>query len=412
MKLRIFFLHTFVALLWWNSIRTNYDLTIVGSIKFADGLGRLPITFIDMHKDNLKINFIHTHLLPISFDDVPLGVQEVVKNSDKTPGNVSMICEQLWLPFANPSLFVPNSKIKIALSMIEATSIPQQWVDILNSKFDLVVVPDEFLVKVYSEAGVMIPIFELPLPLYLEEFLDKPLKKKANKIFTFGYSSRLVSDKNYLLLAQAFSKEFGNSPKVQLLMHGRGGALDPEMKKLLKEHKNIHMIQEVLSHQRYVDFMASLDCYVLLSKGEGFSIGPREALALGIPAIISNNTAHMSICKTGLVEPFNTPIQEKAYFPIFQFHCGYKFNGTLAAACQALRKVYNNYKFYLSQALQRREWAKQYLRTNLSSRVLSLIKPKQVILGTVNSIDKDYLMTTSEVLYQKYISIIKPSEIT
>ena len=59
---------------------------------------------------------------------------------------------------------------------------------------------------------------------------------------------------------------------------------------------------------KYIEFISTFDCYVNLSKGEGFSIPPRESLALGIPCIISDNTAHKTICDSGLVLPVTSKI--------------------------------------------------------------------------------------------------------
>ncbi len=382
------------------------DLTVVGSIKFADGLARLPITLIDMLKQDLKINFIHSKLVPIDFKDVPESVKTIVNTPNKIPGKVALIFEQLWVRHGSPYEALPDSSLKIAISMIESTAIPKKWVNILNSKFDLVAVPDEFLIEVYEQSGVKIPIFTMGLPLYLNEFLTQPLKSKANNIFTFGYSGRFVPEKNYALLAKAFSKEFKNNQRVQLLIHGRGGEIDPEVKKLTTKYKNIKIKQKSFSNREYLAFMSSLDCYAIISKGEGFSTTPREAMALGLPCILSNNTAHASICRTGLVEAVNCNLRERAYYSVFGFDCGEKFNCLLSDVRQALRRVYDNYSAYLRNAAERRRWASHYHYSNLKSYYLALIKPKTVILGEHNYIGDGYLVTNSPVLHAKYQKIV------
>ena len=75
------------------------------------------------------------------------------------------------------------------------------------------------------------------------------------------------------------------------------------LKKQIKQFKltNVELTEGMLSREENIDFFRDIDCYVLVSKAEGFSITPREALAAGIPCILSNNTAHKTICETGLV---------------------------------------------------------------------------------------------------------------
>ena len=65
--------------------------------------------------------------------------------------------------------------------MLESTRIPDEWVNILNKKFDLVIVPDEFYESVYYSSGVKIPIFVLAHGIHLEDFLAQPPKNNTSQ---------------------------------------------------------------------------------------------------------------------------------------------------------------------------------------------------------------------------------------
>jgi len=153
--------------------------------------------------------------------------------------------------------------------------------------------------------------------------------------------------------------------------------------------------------------MRSFDCYVSLSTGEGFAIGPRESLALGIPVIITNNTAHKTICQEGFVKsvPSNIIIPG-TYYDFENDQKGYGFDCSIDDAARALKEIYDNYDFYLNKAQKGREWVKQYLKENMTKKYLNLIKPTKILLGNKNIITDDYLMTNSISLYQKYLKII------
>lgn len=387
----------------YSNLVGKYDATIVGCVLYADGIGRSTISTIDMLKNDLNMNFIMTNE-KVNFKDVSLQVKKIIQNPDQTPGNVCFFLDVLSYPTYNPWLKAPESIIKIAYTMLESTAIPPRWVNIINNYFDAIAVPDDWLVSIYENCGVKKPIFVLPCALYLEDFLRKPLKRKAKKPFSFGVSAACVPGKNQETLIQAFASEFGNNPDVQLIIHSRGGPTLDFIKQTIKTNHctNIKYLIKSISHQDYVHFIYSLDCYCLLSEGEGFSITCREALAAGIPCIISNNTAHTKICDTGYVKSVKAERLKPAYYATFNTICGYKFGCTVADAQLALRDIYDNYSVHLDKAHKGREWVKQYTLENMRDQYLMLLKPRKIILGTKNSIEKDCLTTNSEALYKKY----------
>jgi len=387
------------------------DLVVVGPVKFNDGIFRLAITWMEQLKKDLSIDFISTGYVDLT--SVSDSVQSIIKRSvnniskvKNDPANVSVLISSPWTLGVVHADHVPNSKIKIAYSMLEGTEIPQKWVEIFNERFDSVVVPDQYLVGVYKNCGVKIPIFVLPCGLMLQDFLNKPLKKTKNKIFRFGTSAVFTPGKNHETTVKSFANNFANNSSIELHIHGRGGD-DTSVRKLIKDLNlnNAHVINKSLNHQEYIDFLRSLDCYVLLSKGEGFSITPRESMALGIPCILSNNTSQQTICRSGLVESVKSEILEPAYYAPFNCNVGYKFNCKVYDAAISMKNVFNNYQQYLNKSIKMRQWSSQYEYNNLRNKYLNLIKPKKVVLGDKNIITNDYLMTNSLKLFKKYQSI-------
>lgn len=396
----IFFINTLSAI----TAYFKYDLTIVGQVKFAESLPRLSIALIDGLKDDLKINFIPTGGY-YEFNDIPQRVKKIINNSDRQPGKVAIFLDMLWTINSQPYLKVPkNSQIKIAYSMLESTQIPIEWSKILNEKFDAVVVPDEYYIEVYKNSGVQIPIFVIPCPMYLDEFLKLEEKIRSNKPFIFGMSAAFNERKNYDLLLRAFTAEYKNNFDFKLKLHGRAGITYPEIVKLIKELdlKNVELIHGDLSRKQYADFLRSLDCYVLLSKGEGFSLTPREALACEIPCVISNNTAHQTICNSGFVRIVETNIKERAYYPCFKKFVGHHFTTQIEDVQKALKDVYENHEYYLNKAVQAKNWVKQYEYKIVAKKFLTLVCPKKIIFGKENKIDKQTLITNSVKLFRKY----------
>ncbi len=391
----------------WGVQEEAVDLTVVSSIDFNGSVRRHAIGLIECLNGYLKINFIPSR--PVNLDEVDPEVQKVILSDIKTPGYVALLEDPLWYSDAMPK----NSKIKIAFSVFESTKIPKEWVHILNTKFDAVVVADEFYVKVYEDSGVTIPVFHIPLGIYIDEFLEKPLKNESGKPFVFKCCSRFFKRKNHDLLIHAFAREFGNRKDVKLKINGGGKwgseKIFEKLKALVKKLKvaNVYITNDALPWNEYIEMMSSMDCYVNISQGEGFSITPRESLALGIPTIVTNNTAQKTICATNFVRSVPSNIQVPAFRRASNEQVGYQFNCRLEDVQAALRDVYKNYQNYLAKAHEGREWVKQYRWPDLRKKYLNLIKPKIIKLGKVNEVTDEYFMTNSKALYQKYLDMQK-----
>lgn len=424
----------------------NYDATLVGFVNSGDGIGNHPILFKKCLGNTIKLNFASTRNIPTDIEDAQLGLPRLDPARPQDIGAVSILTDILADKALNLHEKVPNSIIKIAYTMFESTEIPYNWATILNKKFDMAVVPDQFLVEVYKKSGVQIPIFVLPLPLLLHDFLTLQKHKSCKKPFVFGLSGGFWERKNHMRALEAFAEEFGNNPDVMLRIHGRFG--EPEIinalaNKIIEYNlSNVELIVKPYTRAEYLEFFSSLDCYVFLSKGEGFSITPREALACATPCILTNNTAQITICSSGAVRVVPSNILVPAFYDCHydgsygynyidsliqknsmlngqksidldiddlisrSGYVGYQFDCSVKDARKAMRSVYKNYAYYLKKAQIGKEWVKHYLPENLSSKYISLVKPESVHLGEENIIGDTFLITTSKELHAKYQYIL------
>lgn len=395
------------------SLFSSPDLTIVGFFEPEGGIGKVPITIIETVGDQISTNIIETSAGSKNHK-ISSRVKKVIKNPDESPGRVALLTDVLGHFNNFPSKKIPKESIvKLAYSMLESTQIPNLWVNILNEEFDAVVVPDKFLVSVYENSGVKIPIFVLPMPMNLKPYFKHQVHSKyPSKPFIFADCS---ANKNPAVLIEAFAKAFGNSPNVQLLM--RAGHIFDQPRELMNqminrfELTNVKIEQGHLLIDQYIERLFSIDAYVNLSRGEGYSLIPREALALGIPVIISNNTASKTICDSGFVRAVKSDKRGPAnpgYMILFHEECGEQFDCEVNDVVEALRDVYENYEKYINKARLGRKWVNQYNCQNaiLKRKYCTLFKPKKVILGEKNKIKGDTIITNSPELYLKYSQIV------
>lgn len=264
--------------------------------------------------------------------------------------------------------FIPDSFKKNNINQkrfcyffVESTVISEQNVFKLNNYFDYILVPSFWIGDVLKNSGVNKPSFYLPVPLENHDIKDFKKKKfkNANEKIIFGFSSAPWPRKNIQKLIHAFKKAFNNNENVELHVHMRFFH-EPDLKfvtdKIIEEStgdSRIKLFTNILNRQEYLEFLNSLDFYVSLSMAEGYGISPREALLLGIPNILTNNTAQSDLINLPGVIAIESNIlidaqsHDRKVYPMF----GYQFDCNLHEVIFKLRLVYENFDFYKSQAL-------------------------------------------------------------
>lgn len=402
--------------------KTKPDVTIIGPVCMPDGIGRQTIELVQAVEDDIIIDIKPTS---ICYNDLPQQIVSVIKRSHSKLGDVVLYEDSIWALLSRidhyfPSIKQPN-QVRLAYSMVEFSRIPKAWAEIINSYFDAIVVPDSFLIEVYKESGVSIPIFVLPLQFDFSPFLSQEIKQKSHSPMVFANLSSAADRKNHLALIRAFAKALGNCDGAVLRINCRSD-FDSAAQEIKNEIEklgcsNIYFTLSSLPNKEYLELFQSVDCYVSLSKGEGFSIQPREAMALGIPVIATNNTGQSTICKSGLVKVVDSEILEPvdhilSFFTGSEFNDdgfnGYQFNCSTEEAAEAIKDVYLNYAKYLKNAAEAREWVLQYdlSNTELKRKYNSLINPKNLVLGSENIITPEFIMTDSRELYEKYRNVL------
>lgn len=393
----------------------SYDVTLVGPIEMRDGIGRQVAELAAVLSKDYSVEVIAKHCKKIG---VPRCVLPLIKRKGEMHGKVVIMEEPLLEESGEVTKYFSTvahpGQIRIAYSMWEASRIPAEWVVQLNLYYDAVVVPDPYLIKVYQDSGVTLPVFCIPLGLDLEPFLHAPLKSSKNPVMVFGNLGSALDRKNQVLLVRAFAKALGNVPDAVLYINSRYGD-SPVEQAIIEEVQacncsNIHYTRLRLDPDAYLRLFQKLDCYVSLAKGEGFSIQPREAMALGIPVIATNNTAQTTICQSGLVKVVSSELLEPGFYGKYKTSvAGHRYNCEEEEVIAALQDMYLHYQNYLAHASDARNWAAQYSyeRSDLGALYKVLVKPGKVVLGDRNVIENECLITNSQALYDKYCACMQ-----
>lgn len=279
-------------------------LCVVGRTDFATGIGAVAYAAAELFSRTMPTCF---HALgPKQPPRVVLPNGRVVPHGrwGEIPGRKILVyTDVLWNgALDNRHELVPaaNDVLKIAYMAWDSDELPPEWVRILNAKFDAVLFTSQHLEQVAAQSGVTIPIGTLPLALDIEGLLVRPFRQPSpGGRIRFGSTASFHQRKGALALIEAFADEFGDVDDVELLIHSNL-AIDctyAAAEALVKERglRNVRLSHEPLNDAAHADLLDSIDVYCSCSAGEGYSIGPRQALALGKPVVLTAIGAHREL---------------------------------------------------------------------------------------------------------------------
>jgi glycosyltransferase involved in cell wall biosynthesis len=156
------------------------------------------------------------------------------------------------------------------------------------------------------------------------------LKSIANFInsqssnFKIGTIGRLVPQKDYPTLLNAFSNVLKSAPKADLYVVGEGCLQKDliEMSQALGISEKVHWLGKT---EYIIEFLSKIDLFILPSKYEGFGLVLLEAMVAKKPIIAANNSAipevlgktYEALFSTGdvkaLAQQINTAISDKNF---------------------------------------------------------------------------------------------------
>ena len=123
--------------------------------------------------------------------------------------------------------------------------------------------------------------------------------------FVFVYTGQLIARKNVDLLVEAFAENFGNRKDVMLLMLGGGELYDS----LTEKYKTVDNVDFRGKVDCVAEYLGGCDAYVSASKSEGLPNGVLEAMAMGLPVVLSDIQQHKEIYdmdhEAGVLFPVN-----------------------------------------------------------------------------------------------------------
>lgn len=370
------------------------EVCVIGRTNFHTGIGRHTYAFAELFSRSYATCIHPTD--GYSAENVFLPNGRAVPTWKGTPVRASIFVDVLWNGVLDGNIHkVPHEGLRLACVVWDSDELPAEWVRILNTRFDAAICLSPHLVELAKRDGVVIPCLCVPLALPLEELLREPVALRNEKV-RIGSVSAFHPRKNTTMLVHSFQRAFGHRNDVQLRIHSNlafSQTFSDVQKRLKSQNvKNISLSLSDMTEEEKNHLINSFDIFVNLSRGEGYSIGAREALAMGKTLVLSNVGGHQDLAGLPgvfLVEP---ELKWPARYPEIDNRVFGRQQGvTEEAAANALRLAY---EYVLSDqcmqdAHERRKRAADFSMDSVSHTIGGLLDKGVLAFRNGRPVPKD-----------------------
>lgn len=231
-----------------------------------------------------------------------LDLGSVVERERSWRGTNGHCADEPCILLAPPS-FAPvrRGSRSIFYTVWETSRIPARFIENLQ-RADEIWVPTDWGASVFSAAGIT-PERVRVVPEGVNSLLFEPqTPPRENTIYQFLYVGKWEERKGTADLIRAFTLEFKPTEPVILVMHFGHDAINGRfVRDLLKEELDkCHVatarisISTRLPQADLIRLMQRSDAFVLPTRAEGWGLPILEAMACGLPCIVTNYSGHLA----------------------------------------------------------------------------------------------------------------------
>jgi glycosyltransferase involved in cell wall biosynthesis len=216
-----------------------------------------------------------------------------------------------------PNWNAPQQGHWVVIQPWEYGSLPETWLQKINDGVDEIWVPSEYVRKVYVDSGVDPSIVQvIPNGVDAQFFRPglHPYPIPSNKSFRFLFVGGTIHRKGIDVLLQAYQQTFTDTDDVVLVIKDtgttglyKGQGLGDKIRELQKDSRlpSIVYLDSDLSDAEVARLYNACHCLVHPYRGEGFGLPVMEAMACGLPVIVTAGGATDDFVdqKTGYLVP-------------------------------------------------------------------------------------------------------------
>jgi glycosyltransferase involved in cell wall biosynthesis/FMN phosphatase YigB (HAD superfamily)/tetratricopeptide (TPR) repeat protein len=277
-----------------------------------DGLPSATVDWIGSFLDHGSLSHVNRELTGALENIAGIKIQRITNGAAVAPGFEGL--EQIISPTASSDAAVtvrhawpPNWKRPargklVVIQPWEFGSLPQDWVQ-RSRDVNEFWLPSEYVRRVYVESGVPAEkVFVVPNGIDPEKFQPQaaPLKLATAKKFKFLFVGGTIGRKGPDLLLKAYLQNFTAADDVCLVIKDFGGksvytgqTFEAQIRaaQALPDAPEILYLSEELPPESLPGLYTACDCLVMPYRGEGFGLPALEAMACGLPLIVTGGGA-------------------------------------------------------------------------------------------------------------------------
>lgn len=202
-------------------------------------------------------------------------------------------------------VLVPQGEYSLSLGLFfwEESQVPTATVALLADSFDAIISPSRSVTNALVDSGLSIPIATIGQPVDVERYavLAKGTVTRGPET-TFLHVSSSFKRKGIDVLLSAWAKAFTSADTVKLVIKtfpNPHNDVEEQVAVLRAHHPDLAPIVVV---NRDVDieemprFYEEADVMVLPTRGEGYNLPALEAMAAGLPLIVTGHGGHRDFC--------------------------------------------------------------------------------------------------------------------
>lgn len=256
----------------------------------------IPITWEPLYFDSSKLDNNYVNIIATS----------AINNNIKYNTVILHCTPDLWPIYLKENEKKYYGKKIIGYTVWETNILKPEWVNAINLVSE-VWCPSKYNKEVFEKSGVTIPIKVVPhifFPHRLPEKNQIIIKNAIEGYYTFYNISEYTERKNVKELLECYCQTFTKSDKVQLILkiHYKNYNninciyCKEEISSILKKypnHAHIVVLYDNLTDQQILALHAYSDCYITLTRSEGFGLTIFEAYNYGKKIIATGYSGYI-----------------------------------------------------------------------------------------------------------------------
>lgn len=282
----------------------QFDYTVMGHL-----LGSYSLAIINRSvASTLEQAFPgHTHYLPYETDPihhtegVPPEEQALMIELCERPRpsqDREVVISQHW------PIMPPKGQPHLALSLFpwEESHVPDGIVQALVGGFDAIIAPAQCVTDALSISGMRLPIATIGQPVNLLPFHQIACDRAARPVRRFLHVSSCFPRKGVDVLLAAWAQAFTHSDGVELVIKtfpNPHNDVEQQLDNLRQRHAEmapVVIVNRDATRDEIVALFADADVMVLPSRGEGYNLPALEAMAAGLPLIVTGHGGQRDFC--------------------------------------------------------------------------------------------------------------------